>query len=659
MPAPWTSWADSGWQSKSETLSLAVPVGLAILDGLSECRSAATLLKGRLPEIAAEFGAQWAAVVERSPDWTVLAQAGRQGIGDLPTWFLEEALDRDAAGLTKLAAPDGWSLVAAPFPGRTSPPRLLALAGRGMTVEAVPAALVVARVLARGMEVCADRERNDRRLDRFKGTLAIAASIAGVHETQPLLERIAEEATRLLDCDRASIFIRDKRRGQLVACPALGVAGNTLRLPDDAGIVGNVIRSGQTVRVDAAYQDPRFNPAVDKQSGYTTRNLLCVALRNGNGEIIGAFEVINRHAGPFREEDEETLELLAGQAAIAIQNTREREQLVRSREQLAEQVTRGVRIIGESPAIVALRKTIERLAGTDLPVLVLGESGTGKEVVSQALHYQGARAEHPFIAVNCAAIPETLLESELFGHEKGAFTDAREMRPGKFELAEGGTLFLDEIGDMSLGGQAKLLRVLEQKVITRVGGSQAIPIDVRVIAATNSVLSDRVREKQFREDLFYRLSVVTLDLPPLRKRPQDILPLAEHFLAQFSTQANRPPLEISDEARRRLLAHEWPGNVRELRNLMERIAFLAPGERVEADDLAFILSPAAPSPFEPSLDLGLMEATQRFQTEFIRRAVQRVGGNMSEAARLMGLHRSNLYRKLRQLGMPAPEEARE
>jgi Nif-specific regulatory protein len=248
-------------------------------------------------------------------------------------------------------------------------------------------------------------------------------------------------------------------------------------------------------------------------------------------------------------------------------------------------------------------------------------------------------------------LAETLLESELFGHEKGAFTDARDMHRGKFEVAEGGTIFLDEIGDMSPGGQAKLLRVLEQKVITRVGGSQAIPINARVIAATNAHLAEAVRARKFREDLYFRLNVVTLDLPPLRDRPEDVLPLAEHFLNGFATHARRPKLELSPEARKRMQAHTWPGNVRELRNLMERVAFLAPNDVIAADDLAFILSPDQNRSSEPSLELGLSEGTNQFQQEFIRRAIRRVRNNMSEAARLLGLHRSNLYRKMRQLGM--------
>ena len=265
-----------------------------------------------------------------------------------------------------------------------------------------------------------------------------------------------------------------------------------------------------------------------------------------------------------------------------------------------------MQLIGESPAIAALRSTILRVAGAELAVLVLGENGTGKEVVSQSIHYNSPRRNQPFIAVNCAALSETLLESELFGHEKGAFTDAHQTHRGKFELADGGTLFLDEIGDLSLAGQAKLLRVLEEKIVVRVGGSQQIHTDARVIAATNQDLGAMVRERRFRQDLFFRLNVVTLSIPPLRDRREDMLPLAEHFLRDFSRKARRKPPKFSAEARRRLEQHDWPGNVRELRNLMERLAYLVPAEKIEADDLAFILTPAGKLALDHSTRTGTL-----------------------------------------------------
>ncbi|HEX6983751.1 MAG TPA: sigma-54-dependent Fis family transcriptional regulator, partial [Planctomycetaceae bacterium] len=520
--------------------------------------------------------------------------------------------------------------------------------------DALPHLLAVGRAVGHGLAVLKMRSDQTARTERLRAMLDIAGEFARTRETQPLLELIAAEACRLLASDRASIFIWNRDRKEVVARPAVGL--DDLRFPDNVGVVGEVLRSGQTIRVDDTATDPRFGKQVDAKTGYRTRNLIAVPLRGGKGEVIGVFEAINKLDGTFTADDEEGLTLLAAQAALAMENAREREDLVRSRDQLAARVTQGVRLIGDSQAMQALRATVARLAATDLPVLLLGESGTGKEVVAQSLHYQGPRADKPFIAVNCAAITETLLESELFGHEAGAFTDAREARQGKFELASGGTLFLDEIGDMSGGGQAKLLRVLEQKVVTRVGGSRPIPVDVRIVAATNANLRELVRQNKFREDLYYRLSVVTQPLPPLRDRPEDILPLAEHFLKQFSVQARRPGLALSPEARRRLQAHAWPGNVRELRNLMERLAFLAPNDRIEPDDLHFTLSPdREDAALEPSFDLGLTDATHEFQREFITRAIKRVKGNMSDAAKLLGLHRSNLYRKMRQLDMEVEE----
>jgi transcriptional regulator with GAF, ATPase, and Fis domain len=622
-----------------------------LLENSLTCHSLEEYLQKQLPEISTELAAQWIGVVKKSPDWEILGEFGRSPFDSIPKHFLSEALDQEAAGISIIENATGWKQMAIPVHSPTLPGIVLLLAGKHFTPEILTEAMIIGKIFGIAYGHVHEGDQKLERINRLKTTLDIARQLAGITETEPLLELIAKESTRLLDCDRASIFIWDKEHKQVVACPALGMKGGTLRLPDNKGIVGDVIQSGKPARVDDTYEDSRFDNNVDSSSGYKTENLLCWPLFDSKDKLIGAFEVINKNKGVFTKEDEEVISHLGLQVAIAIQNTQQQEQLIRSQESLTEQVTQGVHIIGSSSAIQALRSTIERLSSTELPVLILGESGTGKEVVSQSLHYLGSRAKFPFVAVNCAAIAETLLESELFGHEKGAFTDAHDQRKGKFELAEGGTIFLDEIGDMSLGGQAKLLRVLEQKVITRVGGSETIPINVRIIAATNANLTEKVRDKKFREDLYYRLSVVTQMLPPLRDRPEDILLLAEHFLAQFCTQARRVPLKLSAEARRRLQSHSWPGNVRELRNLMERVAFLCQGNRVESEDLAFILSPDQGSLIEPANDMPLEKATKEFQRGFIRQSIKRMQGNMSEAAKLIGVHRSNLYRKMRQLDM--------
>jgi Nif-specific regulatory protein len=276
-------------------------------------------------------------------------------------------------------------------------------------------------------------------------------------------------------------------------------------------------------------------------------------------------------------------------------------------------------------------------------------------VVAQSIHYLSRRRDKPFVAVNCAAIPDTLAESELFGHEKGAFTDAHETRRGKFELAASGTLFLDEVGDLSLAGQSKLLRVLEERVFLRVGGSTPIHTDARVVAATNQNLAEMVGQKRFREDLYFRLNVVTLEIPPLRERPGDILLLGEHFLNDFCKRARRKPPQFTPAAHERLQTHSWPGNVRELRNLMERLAYLTTEDVIDAGDLAFILSPRTEAAVVTDLSQTLAGATTDFQIAYIQRALERAGGNVSQAATQLGLHRSNLYRKMRQLRMPVPE----
>ncbi len=654
----WLNWSNLPWLGRGGAAGNELQFCFRLLESAVRAEGLAQFLTQELPEIASEFAAQWVSVVHRGTEWERLGEFGRLPVDSLPLRLLTEALERDAAGMISVEAANhsnGWLLCAAPLHKGGKSSELIVLCGRGLTSKSLSGVLAVAWALGWSLDVTQQRDVSAQRIDRLRTTLRIASQFGTARDSKSLLELIAREAARLLEADRSSIFIWDRSHHEVVACPALGYEGGMLRITDNAGIVGECLQTGKPIVVDDAYADPRFNRQVDVKSGYKTHNLLCVPLVDPQGQLIGAFEAINKRRGDFTNEDQESLAELGVQAAAALASTRELEHLVRRHKQLTEQVTQGVTIIGKSPAIVALRTTVDRLAGTDLPVLILGESGTGKEVVAQSLHYAGSRRENPFIPVNCAAVTETLLESELFGHEKGAFTDAREAHQGKFELAEGGTLFLDEIGDMSAGGQAKLLRVLEQKVITRVGGSQPIRINVRVVAATNVNLAEAVREKRFREDLYYRLSVVALELPPLRDRPDDILPLAEHFLERFCVQARRQPLTLAPEARARLTVHAWPGNVRELRNLMERVAFLCPGERVEISDLEFILSPNRDAS-NASTDLGLAEATSRFQQDYIRRMVKRVQGNMTETARQLGLHRSNLYRKMRQLGMSeAPE----
>jgi two-component system response regulator HydG len=312
-------------------------------------------------------------------------------------------------------------------------------------------------------------------------------------------------------------------------------------------------------------------------------------------------------------------------------------------------------LIGQSTAMTEVRDLIGRVAASDATVLITGESGTGKEVVARAIHRRSRRAERPFVAINCAAMPETLLESELFGHTKGAFTDAKASQEGLFARAEGGTILLDEIGDMPLSLQPKLLRVLEERTVRPIGGREEAPIDVRVLASTNHDLESAIEEGRFREDLFYRINVVQVALPPLRARAADILPLAHHFVAALAQREKREVDGISRGAAERMLAYPWPGNVRELRNSMERAVALARFDQIGVDDLPDKVRDHRSSHLvvasdDPSELVSLEEVERRY----IRHVMQIVGGNKSAAARTLGVDRKRLHRMLVRLGLDTP-----
>jgi two-component system, NtrC family, nitrogen regulation response regulator NtrX len=306
-------------------------------------------------------------------------------------------------------------------------------------------------------------------------------------------------------------------------------------------------------------------------------------------------------------------------------------------------------LIGESEAMKKLDQQIRSAAPTATRVLITGENGSGKEIVARTLHRLSARAEQAFIDVNCAAIPDELIESELFGHRKGAFTGAIDDRKGKFELADGGTIFLDEIGDMSVKTQAKVLRVLQEQTFQRVGGQQTIRVDARVIAATNKDLEAEISGGTFRSDLYYRLNVLPIEVPPLRTRGNDVVLLAEHFLRRFAADTGAPKKKLSAGAATKLKMYHWPGNVRELRNVIERLAILLPGDTIEAEDMH--LEARADGPVTVDSKLTLKEARDEFEKQYILGRLREFAGNVSRTADALGVERSNLYRKLHAYGI--------
>ncbi|MFI4873809.1 MAG: sigma 54-interacting transcriptional regulator [Blastopirellula sp. JB062] len=611
-----------------------------------------TYLHDALDAIFQHGSADYLAVAARDNlgQWAPLAEAGRRY--PLPTSALVAAIDAREPVLI-----DHWLAVAL----RRDETSSLVLAVRS-TPELIRKlqvrAALTARLLGYGVVLLRRRLAQQARLKRLEQLLKIVESWQKTRDMHTLLTEMAEAAAELFGAERASIFLWDRPKKLLVGRPALGVADGELRVPDDRGVVGHVVQTGEPRRVDELEQD-EINREVDQSLAFHTRNLLCVPLSGRRGRIFGAFELINKRLGNFTAEDELGLTELAAHASAALENTQETERILASRNRLADAAAAEAELIGDCPAIATLRDTIRRVAESNLPVLVLGENGTGKEVVSQSIHFRSDRRAQPLIAVNCAAVPDTLLESELFGREKGAFTGADETRPGKFELADGGTLFLDEIGDLSLAGQAKLLRVLEDQQIMRVGGTGEIQVDVRIIAATNRDLAQLVREKKFREDLFFRLHVVTIELPPLRERGDDILTLAQHFLHHFALKTGRRTPTLSDAAARRLLTHAWPGNVRELRNTIERVIFLHSEDLLQPEAFQFH---SLDTLDEGPSNIPLNDATAEFQRRYIQRHVSASQGNISAAAEKIGMHRSNLYRKMKQLEMladPADEEKNE
>jgi two-component system nitrogen regulation response regulator NtrX len=370
-----------------------------------------------------------------------------------------------------------------------------------------------------------------------------------------------------------------------------------------------------------------------------------VVMISGHASIETAVRATKLGAFDFIEKP-----LSLEKVVLAARNALEHLALEIENRRLRAELKQRYEILGSSVPMKALRQQIALTAPTNGRVLIYGESGTGKELVARALHASSSRSERPFVEVNCAAIPEDLIESEMFGHRKGSFTGASEDKAGKFKKADGGTLFLDEVGDMSLKTQSKVLRVLEEQRVEPLGSSQPVTVDVRVIAATNKNLDDEIARNAFREDLFYRLNVIPFYVPALRERTEDIPILAAHFLKELSEAYGKKPKEFSAPAMEVLLDYAWPGNVRELRNLVERLVIICPSARIEPHHLPpEIFRGASKSPQKPYE--SLQEARSAFEREFVLRKLEESRWNMTKAAAALGLERSHLYRKMRSLGI--------
>lgn len=491
--------------------------------------------------------------------------------------------------------------------------------------------------------------------------LKICQKMNSERELGSLLDLIALESTKLMEADRASIFLLDRDKNELWSKVALG-SEEILRLGARCGIAGAVALTGESVNVADARQDPRFYQAIDARTGYYTQSLLAVPLRNHEGAIIGAFEVLNKKKGAFSNEDEEILRALAGQAAIAIESAQIMEEVRRHRDQLLQENTQlrkevegrfsTQKIIGASQKVQNVLKLIQQISDSSVNVLITGESGTGKELVAKAIHYSSPRVRQPLIALNCAALPETLVESELFGIERGVATGV-ERRIGKFEEANRGTLFLDEIGDLSPASQAKILRVLQERVVEHVGGRKEIPVDVRVVAATNKDLEAEIKNGSFRQDLYYRLKVGHIRMPPLREIRDDIPLLASYFLAHYCREMKKDGMTWNSEALSSLANYSWPGNVRELENEIRRIVVSVSHPIILEEDLSETLrtgSVKTPQ-INPKARTSLKETVEELEKRMIVEALERSGRNQLHAAKNLGLSRQGLIKKMKRYGM--------
>jgi two-component system nitrogen regulation response regulator NtrX len=374
-----------------------------------------------------------------------------------------------------------------------------------------------------------------------------------------------------------------------------------------------------------------------------------VVLISGHGNIESAVRAIKMGAFDFVEKP-----LSLEKTVLVVRNALRQRKLEAENRALRARVDRTQTMVGESYSMRQLREQVAMAAPTNGRVLIYGENGTGKELVARTLHALSRRRAGAFVEVNCAAIPEELIESELFGHVRGAFTGAVADRRGKFEVADGGTIFLDEIGDMSLKTQAKVLRVLQEQTMEPVGGTQRIRVDARVVAATNKDLQAEIRAGRFREDLYFRLNVIPIFVPALRDRADDIPLLADHFMAEFAREYGRRPKAFEPSATAALQQYSWPGNVRELRNVIERLMIMVPGDSISVADLAFLDQGVVPPPGAAVVNaerLTLHEARERFERDLILQTLAEQQGNMSRTAEVLGVERSNLYRKMRAFGV--------
>lgn len=503
-------------------------------------------------------------------------------------------------------------------------------------------------------KLATDTSQRARIAEQMSSLLKIATGIGHIRDQESLQWQLLGLIFDLVPAERGAVllFAGKDELTSVIGWDRLQGPAHPVRV--SRTVVQRVRNDGVGVVVSDVSGAPSFAD-IETLSQLQVRSVLCVPLTSSR-RVIGAIYLDSKD--PENNFDENHLQVMTAVGVIvslALENLRHWERLQRENEQLRAQVSLEHNLLGASPTMRAVFEFIRRVAPTDSTVLIEGESGTGKELVANAIHRNSSRANAPFVAINCAAIAETLLESELFGHEKGAFTGATSQKKGKIELAEGGTLFLDEVSELAPGLQAKLLRVLQEREFERLGGLRALKLDIRLIAATNKKLSDAVEKGTFRKDLFYRLNVVAIAMPPLRDRREDIPLLVEHFVAKSSRKCKTRPKQLSEEARACLISYDWPGNVRELENAIERALVMGSEDMIVSDDLPEAIVEGAASFAGPTAKYhGTIKERKK---QLILQELQKANGNYIEAARSLGIHPNSLLRLIRNLDLKSAVKA--
>lgn len=493
----------------------------------------------------------------------------------------------------------------------------------------------------------------------------VSTAVHSIHDLDEMLRNVLAKVKDVFRIDGASIALHDRKRKELYFIQTVEELGvgvpqklAEMRFPDDYGVAGWVLREQQSVLIPDVSKDKRFTKKLDLQQSLDTRSMICVPLKTRK-KVMGVLYAINKHAAEFGPKDLRLLEILSVIIAVSIENARfygEVQQYASSLEKenyrlKTECQTRfNVQgIIGSSSAMHRVFALLDKVIDTDTAVLIQGETGTGKELLAKIIHYNGPLKNKPFVAENCGALSENLLESEIFGHVKGAFTGAIADKKGLFEMANGGTVFLDEISDMPFSMQTKLLRVLQENQIRPVGGSRYQRVDFRLISSSNRDLYEQVKERKFREDLFYRIQVFPIVIPPLKERKEDIPLLATHFLEEHAARLDRSVARLTPGALEALMQFDWPGNVRELENEIERALTLA-GDATEITEEYLSGRIKTSSDYSATLDTTratIKEATAQVERQMVLDALRKTGGNRSQAARELGLTRQGLLNKIR------------